>query len=50
MVIMTSKQGGIMANVRTIIKAAKVKLTSGRIADFQCPKDKQQAFYGAMKF
>jgi integrase len=28
----------------TIVKAEKVKLTAGRIAKFQCPKDKAQAF------
>ena len=27
-----------------IIKAKKVKLTAGRIAGFECPKDKAQAF------
>ena len=29
---------------KPIIKAVKVKFTAGRIADFQCPKDKPQAF------
>jgi integrase len=29
---------------KVIVKAEKVKLTAGRIADFQCPKDKAQAF------
>ncbi|MCH6584880.1 MAG: DUF4102 domain-containing protein, partial [Proteobacteria bacterium] len=33
-----------MARVKVIQKAAKVKLTAGRIADFQCPKDKLQVF------
>ena len=33
-----------MAKVKLIVKAGKVKLTAGRIADFQCPKDKAQAF------
>lgn len=28
-----------------IMKAAKVKLTAGRIAGFKCPKDKTQAFF-----
>ena len=27
-----------------IVKAVKVKLTAGRIADFQCPKDKTRAY------
>jgi hypothetical protein len=39
----------IMQNIdrntkKTIVKAAKVKFTAGRITGFQCPKDKQQAF------
>lgn len=29
---------------KLIIKAVRVKLTAGRITDFQCPKDKAQAF------
>ncbi len=33
-----------MGKVKTIVKAVKVKLTAGRITDFQCPKDKAQAF------
>ncbi len=33
-----------MAKVKLIVKAAKVKLTAGRIADFQCPEGKAQAF------
>jgi integrase len=33
-------RGEIMA----IVKAAKVKLTAGRISDFRCPPDKPQAF------
>jgi integrase len=33
-----------MARVRTIVKAAKVKFTAGRIAAFRCPDDKEQAF------
>lgn len=31
-------------NMAKIVKAEKVNLTAGRIADFQCPKDKMQAF------
>ncbi len=33
-----------MANVKAIVKAVKVKLTAGRIANFQCPEGKAQAF------
>jgi len=33
-----------MARVKVIQKAVKVKLTAGRIADFQCPDGKTQAF------
>jgi integrase len=33
-----------MAKVKVIQQAVKVKLTAGRIADFQCPKDKDQVF------
>jgi len=33
-----------MARVKVIQKAVKVKLTAGRIADFQCPDGKEQAF------
>lgn len=33
-----------MAKVKEIIKAEKVKLTAGRIAGFECPKDKPQTF------
>jgi len=33
-----------MARVKVIQKAAKVKLTAGRIAAFHCPKDKDQVF------
>jgi len=33
-----------MAKVKVIQKATKVKLTAGRIADFQCPDGKTQAF------
>src|ERR1039457_1574898 len=33
-----------MAKVKTIVEAEKVNLTSGRIAAFQCPKGKAQAF------
>ncbi len=33
-----------MAKVKVIQKAVKVKLTAGRIADFQCPDGKEQAF------
>ena len=33
-----------MARVKLIVKAVKVKLTAGRIADFKCPKGKAQAF------
>ncbi|MDO8811479.1 MAG: integrase family protein [Gallionella sp.] len=33
-----------MAKVKEIIKAEKVKLTAGRIAAFECPKDKPQTF------
>ena len=33
-----------MARVKVIQKAVKVKLTAGRIADFQCPDGKAQAF------
>ena len=29
---------------KVIVKAAKVKLTTGRIADFRCPKGKEQVF------
>jgi len=29
---------------KTILKAEKVKLTAGRIADFQCPKDKTRTY------
>jgi len=37
---METGEGEIMA----IVKAVKVKLTAGRIADFQCPKDKTRAY------
>lgn len=33
-----------MGKVKTIVKAKKVKFTAGCITDFQCPKDKAQAF------
>ena len=33
--------------VQAIVKAGKVKLTAGRIAGFECPKDKLQAFLWA---
>jgi len=33
-----------MAKVIEIVKAEKVKLTAGRIAGFECPKDKLQTF------
>jgi hypothetical protein len=33
-----------MAKVKTTVKAVKVKLTAGRIADFKCTADKQQTF------
>lgn len=33
-----------MAKVKEIIKAEKVKLTAGRIAGFECPRDKPQTF------
>lgn len=33
-----------MAKVKLIVKAAKMKLTAGRITDFQCPKGKAQVF------
>ena len=33
-----------MAKVKVIQQAIKVKLTAGRIADFQCPDGKEQAF------
>lgn len=33
-----------MAKIKAITKAEKVKLTAGRIAGFECPKDKLQAF------
>jgi integrase len=33
-----------VAKGKEIIKAEKVKLTAGRIAGFECPKDKQQTF------
>ena len=33
-----------MAKVKTIVKAQKVKFTAGRIANFQCLKDKPQTF------
>ncbi|RFC35348.1 MAG: protein of unknown function (DUF4102) [Candidatus Nitrotoga sp. SPKER] len=33
-----------MAKVKKIIKAEKVKLTAGRIAGFECPRDKPQTF------
>lgn len=33
-----------MAKVKLIVKAVKVKLTAGRIAGFECPKGKAQAF------
>ena len=36
-----------MAKVKAIVKAGKVKLTAGRIAGFECPKDKLQAFLWA---
>ncbi len=36
-----------MAKVEVIVKAGKVKLTAGRIAGFECPKDKLQAFLWA---
>ena len=35
------KEGGM---TKVIVKAAKVKLTTGRIADFRCPKGKEQVF------
>jgi hypothetical protein len=37
---METGEGGIMA----IVKAVKVKLTAGRIAEFQCPKDKARVY------
>jgi len=37
---MEANEGEIMA----IVKAVKVKLAAGRIADFQCPKDKARAY------
>src|SRR5450759_354528 len=37
---METHEGGIMA----IVKAVKVKMTAGRIADFQCPKDKTRTY------
>jgi integrase len=37
---METCEGGIMA----IVKAVKVKLAAGRIAGFQCPKDKTRAY------
>ncbi|WP_239287449.1 tyrosine-type recombinase/integrase [Candidatus Nitrotoga sp. 1052] len=33
-----------MAKVKEIIKAEKVKLTAGRIAGFECPREKPQTF------
>jgi len=36
---MATGRGG-MARVKVIQKAVKVKLTAGRIADFQCPDGK----------
>ena len=33
-----------MAKIKAITKAEKVKLTAGRIAGFECPKDKPQTF------
>ncbi len=33
-----------MAIVKAVVKAVKVKLTAGRIADFQCPKGKTRAY------
>jgi integrase len=38
---MKTNQG---AKVKAIVKAVKVKLTAGRIANFQCPEGKAQAF------
>ena len=37
-------RGDAVAKVKEIIKAGKVKLTAGRIAGFECPKDKPQTF------
>jgi len=37
---METGEGGIMA----IVKAVKVKLTAGRIAGFECPKDKTRTY------
>ncbi len=43
--LVTIFQGGdTVAKVKEIIKAEKVKLTAGRIAGFECPKDKPQTF------
>ncbi len=43
--LVTTFQGGdAVAKVKEIIKAEKVKLTAGRIAAFECPKDKPQTF------
>jgi len=43
--MVTTFQGGdAVAKVKAITRAKKVKLTAGRIAGFECPKDKPQTF------
>ena len=37
-------KGAAMPKIIAIKRAVKVKLTAGRIASFECPKDKPQTF------